>query len=42
MMNDIEPWNEFGPDIIHVVSYCEAVHLATPDYIDESIKITPS
>lgn len=40
MMDDIEPENENSPDIIHVVSYCEAVKLATPDFINESIQIT--
>lgn len=42
MMDDVEPNNLSGPDIIHVVSYCEAVKLATPDVIDDSIKITLS
>lgn len=42
MMDDIEPENDNSPDIIHVVSYCEAVKLATPDYINESIQITTS
>jgi len=40
MMDDIEPEKANGPDIIHVVSYCEAVNLATPEYINESIQIT--
>ena len=40
MMDDVEPENINGPDIIHVVSYCEAVKLATPDIINESIQIT--
>ena len=40
MMDDIEPGNDDSPEIIHVVSYCEAVRLATPDVINESIKIT--
>ncbi len=40
MMDDIEPENENSPEIIHVVSYCEAVRLATPPVIVESIKIT--
>jgi len=40
MMDDIEPNNPLSPDIIHVVSYCEAVQLATPQYINESIQIT--
>lgn len=40
MMDDIEPNHNQQPDIIHVVSYCEAVKLATPEYINESIQIT--
>ena len=40
MMDDIDPLNIFSPDIIHVVSYSEAVHLATPEIINDSIKIT--
>lgn len=40
MMDDVEPANPQGPDIIHVVSYSEAVHLATPPIINESIQIT--
>jgi len=40
LMDDIDPRNENSPPIIHVVSYSEAVHLATPDIINESIKIT--
>jgi hypothetical protein len=40
MMDDVEPGNANGPDIIHVVSYSEAVHLATPPVINESIQIT--
>ena len=40
LMDDIEPENENSPEIIHVVSYCEAVRLATPPVIKESIKIT--
>ena len=39
-MDDIEPNNPNSPEIIHVVSYSEAVRLATPDIIEESIKIT--
>lgn len=38
MMMDIRP-NKV-PEIIHVVSYSEASHLATPQVINESIKIT--
>ncbi len=40
MMDDVEPADPQGPDIIHVVSYSEAVHLATPPIINESIQIT--
>lgn len=40
MMDDIEPDNPDSPEIIHVVSYSEAVRLATPPVIGESIKIT--
>lgn len=40
MMDDIEPARKNSPDIIHVVSYCEAVKLATPEYINESIQIS--
>ena len=40
MMDDIEPDNPNSPDIIHVVSYCEASALASPEYINESIQIT--
>lgn len=37
LMADIDPR---GPDIVHVVSYTEAVRLADPAVINESIKIT--
>jgi hypothetical protein len=40
LMDDIDPHQEQSPEIIHVVSYSEASHLATPDVINESIKIT--
>ncbi|MGI6579587.1 MAG: cobalamin-binding protein [Saccharofermentanales bacterium] len=40
LMDDIEPHNKKSPDVIHVVSYSEASHLATPDIINESIQIT--
>ncbi len=40
LMDDIEPDNPNSPEIIHVVSYCEGVRLATPDLMKESIKIT--
>lgn len=40
LMDDIDPYNEMSPPIIHVVSYSEALHLATPEVINESIQIT--
>lgn len=40
LMDDIDPHNEMSPPIIHVVSYSEASHLATPDVINESVQIT--
>lgn len=40
LMDDIDPKNEKSPPIIHVVSYSEASHLATPEIINESIQIT--
>lgn len=40
LMDDIDPYNMYSPDIIHVVSYSEALCLATPEIINESIKIT--
>ena len=40
MMDDIEPENNNSPEIVHVVNYCEAVRLATPPVIKESIQIT--
>lgn len=40
LMDDIDPHNEASPPIIHVVSYSEASHLATPEIVNESIKIT--
>ena len=40
MMDDLEPENDHSPEIIHVVNYSEAVRLATPPVIKESIKIT--
>ena len=42
MMDDIEPGNDNSPEIIHVVNYSEAVRLATPPVIKESIQITLS
>lgn len=40
MMDDIDPKNILSPEIIHVVSYCEALFLATPNILNDSIKIT--
>lgn len=40
LMDDIEPDNNDSPEIVHVVNYCEAVRLATPQIIKESILIT--
>lgn len=40
LMDDIEPENNESPEIVHVVNYCEAVRLATPPVITESIQIT--
>ncbi len=40
LMDDIEPENIDSPEIVHVVSYSEAVRLATPPVIKDSIKIT--
>lgn len=40
LMDDLEPENPDSPEIIHVVSYSEAVRLATPPIIRESIQIT--
>lgn len=40
MMDDLEPENDNSPEIVHVVNYSEAVRLATPPIIKESIKIT--
>lgn len=42
MMDDIEPDNDNSPEIVHVVNYSEAVRLATPPIIKESIQITLS
>jgi hypothetical protein len=40
MMDDIEPEDSSSPQIIHVVSYSEALSLADPEIMEESIKIT--
>ena len=40
LMSDIEPEKKNSPEIIHVVSYSEALFLANPDVINESIQIT--
>lgn len=40
LMDDIEPLNVKSPEIIHVVSYSEALFLATPEILNDSIRIT--
>lgn len=40
LMDDLEPEDDNSPEIIHVVNYSEAVRLATPPIIKDSIKIT--
>lgn len=40
LMDDIEPRDPSSPDIIHVVGYSEAVRLADPAVVEESVKIT--
>jgi len=40
LMSDVEPGRPDSPPIIHVVSFSEALFLATPDVINESIQIT--
>ena len=40
LMDDLEPDNDNSPEIIHVVNYSEAVRLATPPIIKDSIRIT--
>jgi hypothetical protein len=40
LMDDIEPDDPASPPIIHVVSYSEALRLADPPVINESIQIT--
>jgi hypothetical protein len=40
LMDDIEPDINNSPPLVHVVSYSEAIELATPPIMDESIKIT--
>ncbi len=40
MMDDIVPYDAMNPEIIHVVSYSEALYLATPSVLNDSIKIT--
>ena len=39
-MDDIEPGDSGSPQIIHVVGYSEAVRLADPQVVEESIRIT--
>lgn len=40
LMYDVEPDRESSPEIIHVVSYSEAVRIADPSTIDDSVRIT--
>jgi hypothetical protein len=40
LMADVEPLDPLSPEIVHVVSYSEAMFLANPDVINESIQIT--
>jgi hypothetical protein len=40
LMDDIEPRVASSPQIIHVVSYSEASHLADPAVVNESVQIT--
>lgn len=42
LMDDLEPEDDMSPQIIHTVSYSEAIRLAIPDVINDSIKITIS
>ena len=42
MMDDVQSSDSSSPEIIHVVNYSEAVRLATPPIIKESIQITLS
>ena len=39
LIDDVEPNQIQSPEIIHVVSYSEAAHLADPKIINESLKI---
>ena len=40
LMDDVELENTQSPEIIHVVSYSEALFLANPDVVNESVQIT--
>jgi len=40
LMDDVEPENKDSPEIIHVVSYSEALFLANPEVVNESVQIT--
>lgn len=40
LMDDVEPENKESPEIIHVVSYSEALFLANPEVVNESVQIT--
>lgn len=39
LMDDIEPRDPGSPQIVHVVSWCEASRLADPEAVDESVGI---
>jgi hypothetical protein len=40
LMDDIEPSDPASPQVVHVVSYSEGSHLATPEVVNESVQIT--
>jgi hypothetical protein len=40
LMDDIEPRDSGSPEIIHVVGYSEALRLADPAVVEESVRIT--
>jgi len=40
LMDDLEPHRNDSPEIVHVVSFSEGSHLATPEIVDESVRIT--
>ncbi|MBN2356100.1 cobalamin-binding protein [candidate division KSB1 bacterium] len=40
LIDDVEPHREDSPPVIHVVGYSEAAQLATPEIVEESLRIT--